>query len=195
MSGSVCTFTVACWQSSSEVCQKINCCGISLSQEAEKYRRNKHNSIFRACLENTQTPRPNIRKEEVEVRMYNSKNELQHADVWRLVSRGVGALPVQLWHFQPPFTGHDYLLNMLVSLFLRLLQRIERRWECGCVDAGQNKDHCPPIKLVLRQQNTFESAWIKKQSGSSYGASDLFKWSVGVLRVSAQPIKLRKHGH
>lgn len=60
MSGSVCTFTVACWQSSSEVCQKINCCGISLSQEAEKYRRNKHNSIFRARSENTQTPHPNI---------------------------------------------------------------------------------------------------------------------------------------
>lgn len=63
------------------------------------------------------------------------------------------------------------------------------------VGAGQNKAHCPSFKLILRQQNTYKSAWIKKQSAGSYGTSDLFKWSVGVLRVSAQPIKLRKHSH
>lgn len=65
---------------------------------------------------------------------------------------------------------------------------------CGWVP-GKNKDQCPSFKLILRQQNTYKSAWIKKQSGGSYGTSDLFKWSVGVLRVSAQPIKLRKHSH
>lgn len=64
-----------------------------------------------------------------------------------------------------------------------------------CVGAGQNKDRCPSFKSILRQQNTYKSAWIKKQSDGTYGTSDLFKWSVGVLRVSAQPIKLRKHSH
>lgn len=65
----------------------------------------------------------------------------------------------------------------------------------GTLMPVKNKEHCPSSKLILRQQTTYRSAWIKKQSGGSYGASDLFKWSAGVLRVSAQPIKLRKHGH
>lgn len=114
----------------------------------------------------------------------------------RLLQYSNTSRPFQFWYFQPLWMLDNISSNAHGSLLYGAFTESILLWEWGRrIGAGKNKDHCPSSKLILRQQNTYKSAWIKKQSGGSYGTSDLFKWSIGVLRVSAQPIKLRKHSH